>query len=131
MATSSDKCQILPEPLHTQILKLSIANLNNELQGNSRDDPEYEVDGKWNSIHHKLYCLHIEHYAHLPNDFNMGYLCGWKYGDMIITFAKQEGCRLYTAWKYLMETYFDVVKAKNRFAVDSAKVQIVDHTMDD
>jgi hypothetical protein len=98
------KHQILPEPLHSRALQYSLENLNRELAGQSTDDLEF-INGQLHSLP-LLYCLHIERYNNLPDDFNIYHLRGWRYGEMIVAQAKKDGCPLYEAWQHLMQTRF-------------------------
>jgi hypothetical protein len=115
MALPQEKHQMLPEPLHSQVFQCSLKNLDRELNGQPTDDPEY-VEGQWLSPP-LLCCLHIERNEHQPDDFNIYHLSGWHYGDMITALAKKEQCRLYKAWRQLMQTRFQV-EGGNRQGVD-------------
>jgi hypothetical protein len=95
IAVPQDKYQILPKPLHSQALQHSLNNLDRELARQSTDDSEC-IDREWLSPP-LLYCLHIERYKNQPNDFNIHYLRGWHYGDMIIALAKKDRYPLYEA----------------------------------
>src|ERR1700722_8091676 len=102
MALPQEKYQILPEPLHSRALQYSLNNLDRELAGQFTDDPEC-IDGEWLSLP-LLYCLHIEHHENQLDDFNIHYLHGWRYGEMIIALAQKDRCPLYEAWRHLMRT---------------------------
>src|SRR6266487_2034060 len=104
MALLQEKYQLLPDPLHTQALQLSLNNLDCELAGQSTDDPEF-IDGELHSLP-LLYCLHIERHEDQQDDFNIHHLRGWMYGEMIIALATKNRCQLYEACRDLMQTSF-------------------------
>jgi hypothetical protein len=105
-----EKHQILSEPLHSRALQHALNNLDRELVGQSTDDPEV-IDGGLHSLP-LLYCLHIERNKDQPdNDFNIHYLCGWRYSNIIIDLAKKNSCPLYKAWQHLIQTGFQVLEA--------------------
>lgn len=64
--------------------------------------------------------------------FNIHHLRGWRYGDMIIAFAKKEHCCLYEAWRQLMRTRFQIQDSENSQVVDLSKSRgVVNLTGDD
>lgn len=52
-----------------------------------------------------------------PDDFNIQYLRGWRYGEVIIALAEKHRCPLYEAWQHLTQTSFHVREAENRQVV--------------
>jgi hypothetical protein len=124
-----EKYQILPETLHDRALQYSLNNLDLELAGQSTDDLEF-INGKLLSLP-LLYYLHIERHENQPDDFNIHYLRGWRYGEMIIALAEKDRCPRYKAWQHLMQTPFHDQKAKNRIKAGPAscsKFELVDLT---
>lgn len=105
MATSDAQYDLLPDPDHTAVLKISLANLDSERKGNHTDDPELWKNRTWVSPP-RLYCLHIERHPGLPADFNPDRLRGWDKGNIIIGLAEEKRRPLFQAWKELMETRF-------------------------
>jgi hypothetical protein len=95
MALLQEKYQILPDPLHTRALQLSLNNLNCELAGKPTDDLEF-IDGELHLLP-LLYCLHIERHENQLDDFNIHHLRGWRHGEMIIAFARKNRYYLYEA----------------------------------
>jgi hypothetical protein len=90
--------------------------LDRELAGQSTNDLEF-IEGSVLSLL-LLYCLHIERHEDQLYDFNIHCLRGWRYGEMIIALAEKNGCPLYEAWQYLMQTRFHVREAEDRQVVD-------------
>jgi hypothetical protein len=130
LASPPEIYQMLPEPWQSQALWYSFDNLNRELEGQSMGNPEY-IDGQCLSLP-LLYCLHVEHYGHQPNEFNIHQFRGWQYCDMIITLAKKERCHLYEAWRQLMRTRFQIQDSENSQVVDLTKGrEVVDLTGED
>jgi hypothetical protein len=103
--------------------------MNRELAGQPTHNPEF-IDRELLSLS-LLYCLHIEHYENQSDDFNIHYIRGWWYGEMIIALAEKDHCSHYKAWQHLMQTRFYILGAGNCEVVDlNNGHEVIDLTKD-